>query len=254
MRAWNEIAIVRYEGGAPSLAQDVVIAECPFEIRLDGQPYASVMAMPEKLDDLAIGLLYGEGAIETAADVASVAIDEARGQIAVTRVHSRAVSPEDRVRTTGFGLGSTPKRQLDAAPLPVEGRDPLQASDIVALMDEFNARSQLFRDTGAVHSCCLCAGETRLFADDVGRHNALDKVIGASLRLAFDRAAAALLTTGRVSTEILIKTAKAGIPTLISRSAPTDRAVALARSSGMTLVGFARGQRFNVYAGEERIR
>jgi len=122
-------------------------------------------------------------------------------------------------------------------------------------MRDFNKRSELFLNTGGVHSVALGTDEgILLFHEDVGRHNAMDKTIGeASLKNIelFDKT---VLTSGRVSSEMLIKAAKGQIPVIVSRSAPTDLAVELANNLGITIIGFARGQRMNIYSNPGRVK
>lgn len=254
MQGLTEFAIERFERGVWSALNDVAVAERQISIRVNDQAFLSTMATPERLDDLAVGLLFGESAIERFDELASIAVDEEKGRVDVAT--KRAVSlPDAVVRTSGFGAGMASGGFL-VRELPTLRDNPLRfrPEDVSAWMEAFDERSQLFRETGAVHSCCLVCGEERFFAEDVGRHNALDKVIGSALRASAAFPCAVLLTTGRVSTEILRKTARAGVCALFSRSAPTDASIELARRLGVTLVGFARGNRFNVYAGTWRLR
>jgi hypothetical protein len=130
----------------------------------------------------------------------------------------------------------------------------VSAGHICMLMEEFRRHSQLHRQTGGVHAAALADREKLLvFREDIGRHNAVDKVIGALLRQGDKYSDKLLLTSGRLSSEILHKTAACAVPIVVSRSAPTDRSVALARDRNITLIGFARGRRMNIYSGEGRI-
>jgi FdhD protein len=122
------------------------------------------------------------------------------------------------------------------------------------LQSEFQRKSVLFRETGGVHSAALANGEAiRIFMADIGRHNAIDKVIGKALLSGLNLADLVMLTSGRISSEIVLKVAHCGTPILVSRSAPTDRAVEMAKQVNLTVIGFARGSRMNIYSGEERI-
>ena len=243
---------LHYENGQISQRSELTIAERAVEISVNGTPWLSVMATPQYLDDLAAGLLFGEGVIESFDDVAEIKVRQ--NIVDVTLSDPNATLPLDRVvRLSGFGAG------LSALHCPSDEIRPdtgpqIKAEYICELMDEFNRYSGLFQKTGGVHGVrFIKPGQTDIFFDDVGRHNALDKVIGRLLRLKQGTSEGLILTTGRISVEILLKTHKAGIRMLISRSAPTDRGVELARQLGLTLVGFARGRSFNIYAGEERI-
>jgi FdhD protein len=121
-------------------------------------------------------------------------------------------------------------------------------------MEEFRKRSEIHRQTGGVHAAALADHTGVLvFREDIGRHNAVDKVIGAYLVKENSFKDRILLTSGRLSSEILQKVQRCRLPIVVSRSAPTDRSVALARERNITLIGFARGRRMNIYSGEERI-
>jgi FdhD protein len=129
------------------------------------------------------------------------------------------------------------------------GADVLDAQRICLLMETFSDRSDLFQRTGGVHSCALSDGsDILLFEDDIGRHNALDKIIGHTLLQSINIDDKIILTSGRVSSEIVAKISRRGIGAIVSRSAPTSRAIELAYAVGMTLIGFVRGQSLNVYA------
>ncbi len=225
----NARRIRRYQNGALSWEEAALADECLVNIFVGGRRQASVMASPFQLEALAVGFLFGEGLIGRAGDIKSLSVDDLN--IFVELCGEKA-APE-----------SPAKFSYPA----------LDAARILELSEDFNAHSYLFRQTGAVHSCALVDGSKRFHADDVARHNALDKVIGQYLLDGPTGGPGLVLTTGRISTEILIKPAKAGIGAVISRSAATDRAVELAGSLDMIMIGFARRNRFNVYHGGEKI-
>ena len=126
---------------------------------------------------------------------------------------------------------------------------------IFTLMRKFKRKSQLFKDTGGVHSAALCKQEEIiLFAEDIGRHNALDKIIGESLQEGIPLEDKIILSSGRMTSEIVTKLAKQRTPILISKAAPTDLGIQIAQEIGMTLVGFVRGKRMNIYSHNWRIK
>ena len=131
----------------------------------------------------------------------------------------------------------------------------IEAAAISGAMKRFRDRSELFKETGAVHSAMIIdrRGEELAFADDIGRHNALDKVVGDCVLRQIPLADKLLLSSGRLSVEMVSKGVRAGLPVVISPGAPTDRAVEIARAADLTLVGFARDERMNVYAAEWRL-
>jgi FdhD protein len=121
-------------------------------------------------------------------------------------------------------------------------------------MRDFQDRSEVFKNTGGVHAAALSSADgIELFSEDIGRHNAVDKVFGRCLLENIETKDKLLLVTGRISSEILLKVARRGIPALVSKSAPTDSGVKLAEKLGITLIGFVRGHRMNVYAHAERV-
>jgi len=251
MSGVSEFEIIRYEAGKTVSVRDFAVLERQIDIRINDELYLSAMATPQELEALALGLLYGDGVIHSVDDVQSITVDE--DMVNVVTANGKFCDEHKRIRISGFGMGMVSENLLKADRTLLWGDVFLAPENLNALMKEFNQKPGLFQKTGAVHSCCICYGNRRIFAEDVGRHNALDKVIGRCLKERLSLSGAFLLTTGRISTEILLKTANAGICMLISRSAPTDRAVILARKLDMTLVGFARDNHFNVYSGENRI-
>jgi FdhD protein len=199
---------------------------------------------------LAVGCLFTEGLIEKASEITGISVNNMTVRVEVGKNVS---GPPPRARSSGFGLGSVAVGGLSGPTLSRTEAPRLTAERIIELMETFNRRSDLFRQTGAVHSACLVTGGLEYFAEDVGRHNALDKVIGRYLMGGPTGEPGLMLTTGRISTEILLKSAKAGLGAVISRSAATDRAVELARKLNMIMIGFSRRNRFNIYSGEEMI-
>jgi FdhD protein len=130
----------------------------------------------------------------------------------------------------------------------------VKSTYVNALAGDFQKRSQIYLKTGGVHSAALAdEKEILIFREDIGRHNAIDKVIGQALFRKVKFEDKILLTSGRVPSEVLLKVEKCNIPIVVSKSAPTNQAVRLARESGMTLIGFARGSKMNIYSGEKRV-
>ncbi len=254
----KDISIIKYENGTISSVIDVVVKEYALTIMLDGEEFITLLCTPLSLDYLAVGFLLSESVIKSKNDIARIRMDEEKGIVEVSTVESSIIAKRlhgKRTMTTGCGKGSTFYNAVDSINCKkVSGNIEVSAQVILELMREFNKRSELFLSTGGVHSVALAADAgIILFHEDVGRHNAMDKIIGEASLKDIELSDKLVLTSGRVSSEMLIKAAKGRIPVVISRSAPTDLAVELAEQLGIAVVGFARGQRMNVYSNPGRI-
>ena len=237
----NERPIRKYKNGSLSRETLPFADECRVDIMVDGCHQASVMTSPVQLDALAVGFLFGEDIIGGFDDLKSISV---KGQEIFVELSQKNARPQPMALES---LDAEPVRPLTIA------YPALDVASILRLSEEFDSRSYLLRQTGAVHSCSLISGSRHYHADDVARHNALDKVIGEYLLDGRSGEPGLVLSTGRLSTEILIKTAKIGLGAVISRSAATDHAVQLARKLNMITIGFSRQNRFNVYHGGEMI-
>ncbi len=238
--------------------QDTVVAEFSLTIVLNGRELVSLLCSPTKLDYLAIGFLSSEGLINSKDEIERLVIDGERGIAQVTTTSTgepAAYIPSGRSIASSGGRGTGSYRTLDDS-RRVEIKSPVQvtAAEGFALVEEFVQRSKVFKSTGGVHSAALCdTGNILIFTEDIGRHNAIDKVFGECILNDVPTDDRIIVTSGRVSSEILLKVAKRNIPILISKSAPTDVGVNLAGDLGITLIGFARGRRMNVYTCPWRI-
>jgi FdhD protein len=252
----RKFPILKYRQGQTSEVSDVVVAEYNLAIQVNGKDFVILLCTPRSLDDLVAGFLFSEGVIQNRNDLQELSIDVARQQARVTlgtTAASRLSDHQPFARKTvptagGKGHSTLDTSSIEALAGNCDGSFSIQAAKILELMDRFSGKSQLFLDTGGVHSCALSDGnDLLLFEDDIGRHNALDKVLGHAMMHDMPLHDKIVLTSGRISTEILAKVARRGIPAIISRSAPTSAAIEQAQALGMTLIGFARGNNFNVY-------
>jgi len=265
MEIKKTVDIIKWDSGRKQEMRDEIIVEEVVEILLNGKHFVYLMCTPCDMDELAIGYLFAEGAIDSADQIGS--IDHPDWNRICVNMKKEAVTEhlknficgndengtEMRAVASGCGKGKVSLISLDGVESIVSGKI-YQASDITRWMDGFGNRSVLFKETGGVHSCAAVKdGEILFFSEDIGRHNALDKVIGKLLLNHVDFDDIVLLSTGRISYDIAIKAAKAGIPVVASFSAATDRALAAARKANITLIGFVRGSRMNIYNGEQRI-
>ncbi len=259
-------------GATPGPRVDTVAGEEPLELRLRGRPLAVTMRTPGDDLDLAVGFLVGEGLIGSGADVRSMrycaGADEDGGQTynVLDLVLDPAVpEPDLSAAARSFYMTSScglcGKASIDAIRLRSRygvADDPLrvEAAALAGLPAALRRAQRLFAATGGLHAAALADGRGRLelVREDVGRHNAVDKVVGAAARAGLlPLHGRVLLVSGRASFELTQKALLAGIPVLAAVSAPSSLAVDLAAESGMTLVGFLRGDSMNVYAGAERV-
>jgi FdhD protein len=227
-----------------------------------GHSFAVMMASPTDLVDFALGFSLSEGVIETAAEfLAAEVVPLARGvELAVTVTESRALALRARHRAlagrTGCGLCGVDSIAEALRPIPrLDVTTRIAAAAIDRAVAAFPADQPLNRLTGATHAAAFADLDGRILAtrEDVGRHNALDKLIGALAAGGVDAATGFVVVSSRCSYEMVHKTAAAGIPLIASVSAPTGLAVDLAEKVGIGLAAFARDGRFTVYAGCERI-
>lgn len=249
----KKYSILRIKGEEILKEEDIVILEYPFTIFLNDEEVITLLCSPSSLENLAIGFLYSEGFIGSLSDIKDMRIDGDKG---IAYVYLNDVSKfsekfrNKRTITSGCGKGTVFYNVLDSfKSKKIEKQLPIQIDHIKELVREFNRKSELFVNTGGVHSCALCSIDgIIIFEEDIGRHNALDKVFGKALIDDIDTTDKIVLTSGRISSEILIKVAKREIPVIVSRSAPTSLSVEMANKLNITLIGFARGQKMNIYS------
>jgi FdhD protein len=263
-RPTEHVAVSRVSDRAIERSSDVVAAEEPLEIRIDGARVAVTMRTPAPGQDaeLAVGFLLGEG-IVTAADVAGVSecrTADGDGGIADVRLLQGASARDGWQRSfyATSSCGICGKASIDAVRVaadPVEDGPLLDRQVLLSLPGTLRAEQAVFERTGGLHAAGLFGedGALRLLREDVGRHNAVDKLLGRAAMDDTPRGDGILLVSGRASFEIVQKGVMAGIPVVAAVSAPSSLAVRLAREMNQTLIGFLREGAFNVYAGAGRI-
>lgn len=252
----KQVEIVKVgSNGTGERVSDEIISENILNINVNRKFYASLMCTPDELLQLALGFLFSDGVISSMKSIRNIEELDENSFCIMLREELKPADEKRRTLTSGCAGGSIDLDFLkDKNVKPVESSYKCSASNISVLMKEFNAKSELFKQTGGAHSCAICTGESILFfSEDIGRHNALDKVIGKAIIKNTELNDKLLLTTGRISSDITLKAARAGIPIIVSHSAPTDLAVSIAKASNITMIGFARGNRMNIYGGEERL-
>ena len=269
------LEVRRWRSGAWEASPDAVVLEEPLQLSLNGAPLSVVMRTPGNDIELALGLFHGEGILAS------------RDEVEAVRISAEAGEVEDRIRVEAsivesnsidVRLRGEPRRKPERSMLassacgvcgavmiddlkhglaPLASGPPVAAGTLARLVDVLRAGQGVFDQTGGLHAAGLFTADGQLACgrEDVGRHNAVDKVIGRALldgRLPAGQSL--LLVSGRAGYEIVQKSIAAGIPIVAAVGAPTSLAVALAREFGQTLVGFLRDERFNVYSAPERIR
>jgi FdhD protein len=265
----TRVEVVTVEDGARRRRPDDLATEEPMEIRVDEpgaeqRNVAVTMRTPGNDFELAAGFLFTEGLITSPDDVkniryCSVPREEQHYNVVSVAVTRRLEFEAQRnfYATSSCGIcGKASLDLIDVQCAPIPDGPVVQASTITGLPDELRRAQSLFERTGGLHAAALFDPEGRLVdvREDVGRHNALDKLIGSELLAGhLPLSAAVLMVSGRTSFEIIQKAATAGIPIVCAVSAPSSLAVDAARRFGLTLVGFLRGERFNTYTRAERI-
>jgi len=225
-------------------------SEMSLTLFVNGLEAVTILCTPVKLNCLVVGFLYSEGVIESVRDIAGMRICEEE-PVADVQLRDRDYAvPARRTLTSGCGGGisfSAPGKKLDST-FTVSPRK------VLGLMRQLFQQQDLFRQSGGVHASALCDRERILIhSEDIGRHNTLDKILGECLLRGMPTEDRILLTTGRVSSEMLSKAVMMRVPVIVSRSAPTDRAVALGKEMNITLIGYARNNRLSVFTGTERV-
>ncbi|WP_336922913.1 formate dehydrogenase accessory sulfurtransferase FdhD [Aquipuribacter sp. SD81] len=255
--------VVRHDTSTATVSArpDTLAVEEPLEVRLGGRPFSVTMRTPGHDVDLAIGFLAGEGVVAAPDDLSSV---QAMGAAVDVRLAPHVPPPDPSLErhvftTSACGVcGSASLEAVDkVARFDVAADATAVRADVLAgLPDTLRASQGVFDRTGGVHAAGLFTAEGTLVVlrEDVGRHNAVDKVVGWALREGrLPLAGHVLQVSGRASFELVQKARLAGVPVLAAVSAPSSLAVELAEDAGMTLVGFSRGGRFTVYTGDSRV-
>lgn len=262
-------AVTRYTADGRAHDQDLVAIEAPVSLHLQpphgpARDLGLLMRTPGDDEDLAAGVLAAEGVVRRAADITRIETVSAQDAAPVIRVtvgpgaDVEAISDRVGTATSACGLcGRLSMRQLDhAGPAGAPGTPPVEARVIQLIPQRLRASQQAFAETGGLHAAAVFtpAGDLIELREDVGRHNAVDKILGALLRRdGLPAQGLVLAVSGRIAYEIVQKAAMGGLPVIVAIGAPTDLAVDAARACGITLVGFARDGRFNVYTHPARV-
>ncbi|MEQ8035973.1 formate dehydrogenase accessory sulfurtransferase FdhD [Xanthomonas sp. WHRI 6106] len=255
-------SVIRHRGGRVATVQDMVAAEMPVTLIYNQVPFAVMMATPEDLEDFALGFSLSEGIIDHAPDLRVVAVETflegASLQIEVPPERAAALDRRRRNLDGRSGCGVCGNESIEAVlrvPPVVQSTLRIDADALARALEALHAQQPIAAQTGAVHAAgwADANGVVQLVREDVGRHNALDKLIGALARARIDASQGFAVVTSRASYEMAMKAAQARIPLLAAISAPTALAISLADSAGLTLIGFARNHDCVVYSHPQRL-
>ncbi len=230
------------------------IVETPVSLTVNGEVWLTFMCTPVNLEEMAVGFLYNEGIIESMDEVADARLCEHGDNVDVWLSHA-VQQPTSWKRTSGCTGGVTAVDLLAKPDVSFDGSRPkIPPEAIMGLVEQLMQAQSLYRETGGVHSSALSDGERIVIsAEDIGRHNTLDKIAGLCLMNNLWPETRLLITTGRISSEMLQKAARMQVPILISRTSPSSLSIEMAERYGITLIGYARTHRFNVYSNQQRV-
>ena len=248
-----------YDRGGKKIEQTQwVIRERPVTLYLNDREIVTLLCAGHHLDELAAGFFYAEGFIVSPDDILGIDIDEEAGKVNLSAKGEASVTErlwQKRTISSGCAKGSLFYFSLDALlSKPVKSDIRITPGQIIDRVEDLNRLSETYRRTHGVHNTALAdPDKIILFRDDIGRHNAVDMIVGHVFLHGIPLRDKMLITTGRLTSEMLIKAAKVNIPVVVSRNTATSLAVELAGSLGITLIGHARAGKFTVYNGQERI-
>ena len=244
----------RYEFKKRKSHEAETIVETPVSLTVNGQVWLTFMCTPVHLEAMAVGFLYNEGVIETMGEIEDVRVCEHGDNVDVW-LNRSVEQPTNWRRTSGCTGGVTAVDLLAKPDVSLSNKqDTVPPETIEHVMELLLEAQVLYRETGGVHTSLLSDGEQIIVsAEDIGRHNTLDKIAGLCLMQNTFPEKRILITTGRISSEMLQKAARMDVPILISRTSPSSLSIEMAERYGITLIGYARKHRFNVYSNLQRV-
>jgi FdhD protein len=252
MKSNDTRSIQRFEKGRLRSVSRAVVQEYPLRLTVNDRELATLVASPHQLNFLVAGFLRNQGFLSSLADILTLGVCADFG---AARVQLKGEIPErlSPTLTSGCGTGITFTLPHPPAPVPLKSHfPPVSPAAVLALMKDLQRRAEHYRSHGGIHSAAVGDGrQLLLYAEDLGRHNTFDRIAGEALFRGIDLAGKLLVTSGRISTEMVGKAARLGIALIASRTSPTDMAVRLCQEAGITLIGYLRGESFEVYAHPE---
>lgn len=255
MEISSKLSIIRYRNGIRSETIDDVVNETELKLAINHKELSSLVCLPDHLEELTAGFLITSGIANEKNGLKGLNYDQEK-KIMHIELTDNSVMKDlifSKMKPVGCGAGTLLFVKDKMKPLTA-GELRIRKEKISEMINEFNRSSELFLLTGGVHSAAISDSESIIvMREDIGRHNAIDKVIGNIYLAKGTLNDKIILTSGRISSEIVLKAIYAGIGMIISRSAPTSRAIEIAEDNGITLIGFARSTNFNVYSGFDKV-
>lgn len=239
-----------FSGGDWRRDLTTVPSEMSLTIFINGQETVTILCTPNKLTHLVLGFLYSERIIDNMQEVASIRVCEDEPIADVRLNKTEYTAPPRRILTSGCGSSVSFKTQEQK----VDSDLVATPEEVLSLMKQLYQQQNLFQLGGGIHCSALCDRKQILvLAEDIGRHNTLDKIMGECLMRGLPTQDCILLTTGRITSEMLLKAARMQTPIIVSRSSPTERAISLGNDLNITVIGYARGSHLSVFSKEERL-
>ena len=259
MEATEKFPVLHISDDGRKEVEDPIVKEFPLTISLNNRELVTLLCSPTDLKYLAVGYLFSEGLLKGKEDIKKIVVDEQRGMVWVETKEDKEIALDvtfKRFITTGCGRGASFYSAADLQnQAKLQSQVQVAPSEILALANQFQHHSELYRTTHGVHSAALCDTKNiLLFSEDVGRHNAIDKIFGQCILEDIPTDDRIMTISGRVSSEMLLKVMKKGVPVIVSIAVPTSLGVKLANDLDMTLVGLVRGRTMRVYSGSWRIK
>jgi FdhD protein len=249
-----KVDLIRVRGNKKEKVSDLVVRETAFTILLNKKKLVTLNCSPEKYKFLGLGFLYTSGILQKKEDIISLDINEKQGLMDI-KIKGVSLLSGDITNSNLWIESYQQSEEQKETSLSIDTPLKISSNLVYSLISEMQERAGLFKLTGGVHSCALAdkQGSIILFTEDISRYNTIDKILGETFVRGITTEDKIMLTSCRITSGILKKIITGMLPVVISRAAPTDRAIDLAKRAGITLVGFVRGERMNIYTHPERI-
>ena len=257
MGKYESREVLKWNDGEIESIEDEVVVESSLSLTVNGRDVVTLLSSPAERKELALGFMKTEGLIESMDPVNRIELSDSEKNVRVKLEESTDFGDyfeRKRALTSSCGRATAVVENLERLELNFPGPSIEGPEELPSLMGDMQRRAELFRLTGGSHTAAIANGQEILhLAEDIGRHNAVDKVIGKSLFSGENLRERVILTSGRLSSEMTLKAIRSRVPITVSRSAPTTLAVRIARAANLTMVGFTRGKRMNIYSGRDRL-